>query len=77
VVRLNLPNPPWVRACSGMFNRCLTLWWKQNDINGLVLKGRTLQTVLFNFRRNHINDVASIARKFSSLMLNGKVKDAL
>jgi len=57
-------------------NRRLALW-KQGDINGLVLEGRTLQSLFSNSKVIRNNDDKSIARKFSNLRLNGKVKDAL
>ena len=57
-------------------NRCLALW-NQGDINRLVKEGRTLQSVFSKSLGGKIKVDSSFARKFSNLMLNGKVKDAL
>jgi len=56
---------------------CLSLWNKSN-IDSLVSEGRTLHSQFSKFHRNNsTSDASSVARKFSQLMMSGKVKDAL
>ena len=54
--------------------------WNKGDIDSLVSEGRVLQSVLWSIKpscmgRSSIGD--NIARKFSNLMMSGRVKDAL
>ena len=57
--------------------RCLSLW-SRGDINSLVSEGRTLQSLFSKSKRNKsTSDSSSVARRFSQLMMSGKVKAAL
>jgi len=54
--------------------------WNKGDIDSLVREGRVLQSVLRSAKPSHggrssVKD--STARKFSNLMMSGRVKDAL
>ena len=60
-------------------NRRLCLWNK-GDIDGLVSEGRVLQRVLSSSKPSRMGKSSlkdNIARKFSNLMMCGRVKDAL
>ena len=48
------------------------------DIDSLVSEGRTLQSHFSKFSmKKSTSDASSVARRFSQLMMSGKVKDAL
>ena len=52
--------------------------WNKGDIDNLVSEGRTLQhQFLKSGKSKSVSDATSVARKFSQLMMSGKVKDAL
>ena len=52
--------------------------WSRGDIHSLVSEGRTLQSIFSKSRRNKpFSDASSVARRFSQLMMSGKVKAAL
>ena len=52
--------------------------WNQGDIDSLVSEGRVLQSQLSKFHKTKLtSDASSTAHKFSQLMMNGRVKDAL
>ena len=58
--------------------RRLTLWEK-GDITNLLKEGRVLQRSLVNSQssRRHTADIGSTARRFSKMMLEGRVRAAL
>ena len=52
--------------------------WSRGDIHSLVSEGRTLHSIFSKSRRNKpFSDASSVARRFSQLMMSGKVKAAL
>ena len=52
--------------------------WSRDDINSLVSEGRTLQSLFSKSKRSKsTSDSSSVARRFSQLMMSGKVKAAL
>ena len=54
--------------------------WNKNDIDGLMSEGRILQSLLTKFSKSKSDAFANtsfIARRFSQLMMSGKVKDGL
>jgi len=54
--------------------------WNNGDIESLVSEGRVLQSVLCSSKPSHVAQSSltdKIARKFSNLMMCGRVKDAL
>ena len=55
------------------------LLWSKGDIDSLVSKGRTLQSLFSksNKSRPISADASNVARRFAQLMMSGKVKDAL
>ena len=60
-----------------LLTRHLSLW-NRGDIDSLVSEGRTLQHQFSkSAKHKSVSDDASVARRFSQLMMSGKVKDAL
>ena len=60
-----------------LLTRRLSLW-DRGDIDSLVSEGRTLQHQFSQSAKHKlVSDDALVARRFSQLMMSGKVKDAL
>ena len=59
---------------------CRLSLWNKGDIDGLVSEGRTLQSLFSKSSKNRSDtsaDASSVARRFSQLMMSGKVQDVL
>ena len=70
-----MPSPKHVITC---LQRRLNLW-KEGDIANLLIEGRALQKSLVNFQPSHrdTTDDALTVRRFSKLMMEGRVRAAL